>query len=300
MPDHYIYKDGNGNFKIRANTLGTSFYVYTPDASGFIPGSGGTPSKVRNLDYSFDGDDILSENGTYDGTMSFTWAEPLSDGGSPITGYIIRRTSYGYDPSVSEPPDDGQSAGYIISPGVVIGDSQGPGFGDGFNNPQIVTGNITYASYSGTWNCGIYFYEIAAINANGTGEFMPTEDDGYSAMRNYDVIGGGILDMDYDGTGSPSVEVTYFAGLSPGSCDYGIGRSLVAVSGYLYTKDNVPVASGSSNTAGTVTIAPPSVGDYCYAKVVEYWAVSIDYQTSETCTNTIEDCGDVRKLIYIP
>lgn len=281
MANHYVYRDGLGNFKIRGNANNTEFYVYTSGATVSPPGDGGTPGPVASFMYSSIGNTACVDN-----DLSFSWSAPLDDGGSPITGYVIRRI---YTAWIN---DTVYFSGY---PAVISFDEL---FELCFNTPAqevapinpLVLGNINSVDFSGV-ACGPYSYQIAAVNVNGTGTYYP-----FTAM-DLTTVGLGWIQAGSRGytvtnLGEGSIEINYPSNIyngygdqicNPGSTFGGVTSNLYEF-GVFYDWDGTgpdpnivdSYSSSDSINAGKVFFDGQSPGIY-YATIEETW-YSEEYQ----------------------
>lgn len=169
MPTHRLH-DENGNFYIRKD--GSNFYLNTFGTGG----GNGTPGPVASFMYSSIGNSACVDN-----DLSFSWSAPLDDGGSAVTGYVIRRIGSEWINDTVYWSGDPTNTGYSINEFLVLCDNA-PAQEVTPINP-LVLGNITSVDFSGV-ACGYYSYQIAAVNVNGTGTYYP-----FTAM---DLYTGGL------------------------------------------------------------------------------------------------------------
>lgn len=265
MTTHRVHDD-NGNFYLRKE--GSNFYVYSEGA-----GPGGTPGLVRNFTYI--GDPGLACSSTT--AINFNWSAPLDDGGSSITGYSLRRIGVVTNPSSTDSYYAGDPS--VIPNDFYNGCVAGPPAG---NNPLTV-GNVTSLEIE-NWQCGVYSFQIAAINANGTGNYTPIQLDGVMG-----VLGVGWTDVGADNfnisVGTGSITVTYPTGS-------GCLANYQNTSGTLYTYQGASVSTYSGFSQGSLTFTRPTTGWYYVDNVVETWT---DYST--TCE--VEKGGCTPRLFYV-
>jgi hypothetical protein len=154
-------------------------------------------------------------------------------------------------------------------------------FSDGTpTNPRIL-GNVTSYSYSGV-ECDYYSYEIAAINANGTGI--------YSNKSPTDYIAVGDDEITVTNLGEGSVEINY----SSFSCVS--GWAFVSVSGNLHNYEDAAFSGNivdtyvdfDENNAGTIYFNGQSPGIY-KVKIWETWSA----EEEGSCTEQRHGCLEV-------
>jgi hypothetical protein len=266
MTTHRVH-DENGNFYLRKD--GSNFYVYSEG-----PGPGGTPGLVRN--FSYIGDPGIECSSTT--AINFSWNAPLDNGGSAITGYSLRRIGV-----VADPSNTGSL--YYGDPDTVETGFYNPcGGGDGGSNP-ITIGNVTSIEIE-DWSCGVYSFQIAAINANGTGNYTPSDDSPSWATLNV-----GWTDVGADNftisIAPDSITATY-----PTST--GCFPNYQNTSGTLYTYQGTTVSTYTGFSQGSLTFTrPATAGWYYVGNVVETWT---DYST--TCT--VPKAGCHPRRFYVP
>lgn len=253
--------DENGDFFIRKS--GNSFFLFTDGTagSGTVPGapqsftfSGGSPTQCSSTT-----------------SVSFNWSAPYDNGGSPITGYAIRQVAVYFDDSQTTSP-------WISVPTTVLSNFKEPCTGGSDEGSPLVIGNITSLDID-NYACGYYAYQIAAINANGTGVFVP--DAG--SVNNVHYTDVGDDNISYSVTGS-NINVTYIS--NQGDCSY---TNYQNTSGNLYSYDGSGpgsvVSTYSSYSPGTLSFTKPGTAGWYYADVYETWT---DYTNS--CTEKRSGC----------
>jgi hypothetical protein len=246
--------DENGNFLIRKE--GDSFYLHT-DGGG---GGSGTPGLVQSFFYL--GNTPLECVGG-SGNINFTWSAPYDNGGSPITGYSLRRIEVVSDPASTEPggywsgnSDVVETSFYYPCPDDVIPDDFD------YSNP-ITVGNITSTGIL-DWQCGYYSFQIAAINVNGTGEYTPTNSDFDNVM--------GIENLGWTRVGTDNLTISVGATIDVSIDDSlvcGVGKNYQNTSGNLYDVGATLVSTYSSFSEGSLQFANPGSGWYYVANVYE-------------------------------
>ena len=181
MSNFYIYYTG-GTFRIEKNIGATEFYVYT-QATGVVEPTG-LPGIINNY-YIVSYIDKCNSNPSNLPPV-FYWSPPVDTGGGTITGYHIRKVDYNI---VSGASGIVRYSG--IPDSVISGVYNGPG----------ETHDITTLKYtaSGLDGCPGY-YEIAAINSLGTGE--------------YALVNGGVQDI----TNASYGGLTSYAGFAVNGC----------------------------------------------------------------------------------
>lgn len=121
MANHYLYRDGSGNFKVRGNISNTYFYVYTPGVSGDIPVDG-IPAPISGFSYSISDYDFPMES-CYDSSSSVGYTFNVPSDESSVEMFVIRRAittpvynsagtyAYGFDTSHYAGPRGIQASG---------------------------------------------------------------------------------------------------------------------------------------------------------------------------------------------
>jgi hypothetical protein len=251
MTIHYIHRDGN-DFKIRANEANDTFYVHTDG------GEGGTPGVVQS--FSYVGDTSTSCNSST--PISYNWTPPAYDGGSPITGYALRRIA-----TVNNNTIDGPVQGF---PDAVLDNFGDACAGGDFGSQPTILGNITSIQIDG-WACGYYSFQIAAINANGIGLYYPTEEsDLLTFTRGWTDVGSNVVTATVDST----INVNYVS--SPDGC----GPTQINyqnTSGNLYDWNNSTLQSTYTGfSQGTAQFTKPATAGWYYVRIWETWT---DYTT---------------------
>lgn len=300
MANHYLYRDGSGNFKVRGNVSNTQFYVYTPGGGGTPEGSG-TPGPVADFMYGSVGESACTDN-----DLNFSWTAPLDDGGSPITGYVIRRIGTNWINNTVYFSGVPQVLGFDADEFLVLCDNA-PAQAVTPINP-LVLGNTTSVNFSGV-ACGYYSYQIAAINVNGTGTYYPfTANDLYTVGIGYVQVGPRGYNVTNLGEGS--IEINYSSSIYNDYNDVQIcanGSTFGGVTSKLYEfgvffdwdgtgpDPNIVDSYSSSDpaNAGKVFYDGQSPGMY-YATIEETWYTP-EYQActiqKHACTVLFEITG---------
>lgn len=260
MPTHRVH-DNNGSFFVRKS--GDSFFLFTDETIG-----GGTvPGAPQS--FTFTGDNPAQCSSTT--SIGFSWSAPYDNGGSPITGYVIRRVSVYFDDSQTMSP-------WISYPPILLSNFKELCTGGSDEGSPLVVGNVTSLEID-NYACGYYAYQIAAINANGTGVFIP--DSGSSENINYTRVGDDSIN--YSLTAS-NVNISYSS--DQGGCQY---TNYQNTSGNLYsyngTGAGTKVATYSSYSPGTLSFTKPATTGWYYADVYETWT---DYLNN--CTEKRSGC----------
>jgi len=246
MTIHRVHDEG-GNFYIRKD--GSNFYLYSEGA-----GPGGTPGLVRNFSYQGDSDFVCSSTTA----INFNWNAPLDDGGSPITGYSLRRIA-----TVSNPAST--TSLYYGDPDTILDFFYSPCGGGNTGSNPITVGNVTSLEIE-DWSCGVYSFQIAAINANGTGNYTPIELDGVMGVLylGWTDVGADNIEVS---VGASTIDVTY---ISDNEDCTGFDN-YQNTSGTLYSYEGSVVSTYSSYSPGTLTFTRPSTGWYYIGNVIETW-----------------------------
>jgi hypothetical protein len=281
MTTHRVHDEG-GDFYIRKN--GSNFYLNTFG----IGGGSGTPGPVASFSYGTTGESICTDN-----DVNFNWSAPLDDGGSPVTGYVIRRIGTEWINDTVYFSGDPTQAGNYTSNEFIWLCASAPEQEVTPINP-LVLGNITSVDFSGV-ACGQYSYQIAAVNVNGTGTYYPSSPSdllisglGYliSGPRGYNVTN----------RGEGSVTLYYYSSpynLFADTQECPAGSTFGGVTSNLYEYGNsidiVDTYSSSDPTnAGQVFFDGQSPGIY-YATIVETWY-----------TEEYQPCTVQKHACYIP
>lgn len=275
MANHYVYRDGSGNFKIRGNVSNTQFYVYTP---GFYIDSNctGTPGTVTAYASGI-GNYWVCENGgsISPGSGIITWTAPADSGNCEIQYYELG-ISY-YNPVLPEnatiPYSHGDQAQVSEGSIQVISDDL-----------SLSYINSTSVSFSGgppcTTNSNLW---IRAVNGSGAGS--------WSAINDTQLVSGGPNDPAQISINGNYVDLTYSTISCTTSCTNILSTS---VSGYMYDYQNTIVATGtpSSTRGGPMSFLNPvaSGSGLFYFKIIENFLVQ-DGSGTAMCINSIDTCG---------
>lgn len=268
---HRVHDEG-GNFYIRKD--GSDFYLNTFG----IGGGSGTPGAVASFSYA-----TTAEGACTDNNLNFNWAAPLDDGGSAVTGYVIRRIGtewindtvyFSGDPTITNFTSNEFLELCAGAPAQEVTPI----------NP-LVLGNITSVDFSGV-ACGYYSYQIAAVNINGTGTYYPsTAMDLYTTGLGWAQVGPRGFTVTNLGEGS--IEINYLSDIfnqysnvqvcASGSTFGGVTSNLYEFGSYLDWDGNPPdpnvvdtYSSSDPNNAGKVFFDGQSPGIY-YATIEETW-----------------------------
>lgn len=263
MPDHKVYRDENGDYLIRASGT-NNFFVHTTDGGG---GGGSTPGLVSSFTVTADFINNTSPC-TPSNSFTFDWTAPSSDGGSPITGYKLRRLSA-----------DWNGSNFVA--GIPSLEFDYPcGSLANLPNPFDVGNVLTYTHND--WACDYYYFDVAAVNANGTGPYKTSAS----------VISQGSAGYEYT-IGGGNINISYFS--YQGNCPY-VNFQAVTAKLYAWGGSNSPANQvGSTYTAytpGSVTFTQPAAGTY-FVEIEETWT---DYTNS--CSEDRHGC--LRSPIKVP
>ena len=259
MADHTVYRDGNGDFFIRAS--GTNdFFVHTTDGGG---GGGSAPGAVSSFTVT---KNIANDTNpcTPNNSFTFDWTAPSSDGGSTTTGYKLRRLFADWN-------------GSAFVPGVPTSTFDEPcGTGASLSNPYDVGNVLTYTHND--WACEYYYFQVAAVNANGTGPYTTSSA----------VISQGDVSYSYNVSGG-TINIYYTS--NQGGCAYSNFQSVTAK---LFSWGTTTQVGSTYNayTPGSVTFTQPAAGSY-YVEIDETWT---DY--TNNCTEERQGC--LRTPIIVP
>lgn len=267
MPEHKVYRHENGEFLIRASGT-NNFFVHTAESGDGGGGGGGVgvPGLITTFTVS-----TTSLNTTlcdpYDGNIeiTFDWNAPYGNGGSPITGYAIRRYLAQWDPS-SNSYVAGQLASNFDLP------CSSP---EVENNPILLPATPTIYSHT-NWLCVHYFFDIAAVNANGIGP--------YSTAKSSITVGNVGYDLSITNS---NLNITYTS--TQGWCPFSNYQNTTA---RLIDKNNNLISTYSGFSPGTATFSRPSVGWY-KIEIEETWT---DYTNS--CSESRNGC--LEEYFYVP
>lgn len=238
MVPYYVFQEGS-NFKVLSNALNTTFYIY---ATGVGPATGtGVPGIVTSWNYTCVQDKTYNcSSGVYGSgtlnTLTFTWVAPADNGTPAVTGYIIRPRTVSWIGVTGNL--NGLPAGAYSAWSGQEGSSPA-GRTDIYDN---ASSNILSSQA-----CNRYGYQIAAINSNGTGTFVPTglectkRGSGWMdcGCRNITVAYGNpqstatytYLSNEYCASGNYSTEVGYLWYYNAGSKGSVISSTSSAVRG---------------------------------------------------------------------
>lgn len=263
MPDHKVYRDENGDYLIRASGL-NDFFIHTvdnaepPEESGSVPGAVASFSYFNNV---APGTDYTSCTNT---NLTFNWTPPLDNGGSAITRYEIRSIGNTF-------VDHNYWSG---DPSVLNYYALQMCSGSNVTSPLILGPNDTSFN-AGAVRCDIYSFQIAAVNAHGTGVYYPnTSSDLLFPNRGFATVPNN-RGYSYLNLGEGSVEISYDS--SSCSPDYPLW---VSNSGDLYLYDSVnPAGSSKVDTdvnfdeinAGKLFFSGHTPG-YYIVRIWETWA----------------------------
>ena len=263
MPDHKVYRDENGDFLIRASGT-NNFFVHTAESVG---GGGGGGGSVPGVITTFN----LSTYSTLDteclvfNSIVFDWDAPVDNGGSPITGYAIRTYLAQWD-------DFNKT---YVAGGLAFHFDWPCGGGPGSENNPILLGNVTTYEHS-NWACYRYFFDIAAVNANGIGP--------YSTKKSI-VVGN----KGYSHTLTDSnLNITYTS--TQGDCLYSNYQNTTV---RLRDTNNTLVSTYSGYSPGTATLTRPDSGWY-KIEIEETWT---DYTNS--CIESRNGCLE-NQYFFVP
>jgi hypothetical protein len=253
----YIYNRGLSSDEVLQNYNAVKGRYGLTDGVGFTPPPvSTTPGVVQSFTYA--GSTETSCNSS--NTITYTWTAPADDGGSSITGYSLRRIGNGRNNTIGGPIIGDPSAYFnsfrINCAESLIANNQNP---------------ITIANINGTviedWSCGYYSFQIAAINANGTGVYYPSgESDLLTVNRGYTSVGNDVISVDVE---VATIDVTYIS--SSGGC----GPSQINyqnTSGNLYDWETDSLESTYSQfSQGTAQFTKPATAGWYYVRIWETW-----------------------------
>ena len=302
MANHYLYRDGSGNFKVRANITNTQFYLYTP---GSVSSCTGVPGQVSTAFATGILPTFECDSGSSDcefGAFNIFWTAPTNDGGCEITHYKVGRYIY----SLIEPED--------ASPAYQHGDDANYSYGGLDSEPDTYCLNCAgdvpfcpgvdniYGSYVTSevvvtgLTCGKTFnWAVAAVNNSGTGPW-----------KTVTINGGGT-----GGLGGPNDPITltvdgYYVNMSYSTvdCDPDYAGTVlsVVVSGYIfnagdtYAGGDTPVATMSATSRGSLQFLNPisiGIGSGLFTThIIETFNVYDGGSGNNIYKNTIQKCGD--------
>jgi hypothetical protein len=289
MANHYLYRDGS-NFKIRGSLNKDIFYVHTSGVTIGVPT--GIPGLVQSFSY-FGSNDATCNIGN---SINFFWTDPSEDeGGNTITSYAIRRIGVNFVGVDNEDPDGIPGSfptAWSGNPQIIPSDfyqtlqyggpwcAGDPPINTDLDNP-VPIGNINSISIDG-WACGIYSFQIAAINASGTGNWYPTEQDFANGLGvNFGATQVGSDEKAVSISGG-LITATYTS--NPGDCSPS-HINFQSVSGDLWKFGGTKVNTYLGFTPGTVTFSTGGLQGWYYINITEFYT---DYST--TCADSKNGC----------
>jgi len=251
----YIYSRGLSSGEVIQNYNAIKGRYGLTDGGGFIPPPvSTTPGVVQGFSYAGSTQTPCSSSNS----ITFIWTAPADDGGSPITGYSIRRIGNSKNSTID--------AAMRGDPNIIFGyfrtSCAEAEIGD---NPTTV-GNINGAVIE-DWECGYYSFQIAAINANGTGVYYPSEEsDLLTINRGYTGVGNDVLSATVE---PATIDVTYISssgGCGPAQINY------QNTSGNLYDWQTDAIQSTYSQfSQGTAQFTRPATAGWYYVQIWETW-----------------------------
>lgn len=299
----FLHNPGNQNFRILQKN-GNIFVYASGDMSMYPPDSGGgggptpppvssgsAPGAISSFSTSIastypSGGGCVSTNG-----ITLNWGTPADDGGSTITGYVIRRipvSFIGVNTNASGIPD-GYASNYVGDPnGTLPANFNEPCTGSATSNPVSLGVVNTYQQLDYGCSNEPYAYQIAAVNANGTGTWYPssnwrlsTEGVGWNNVGSSGV-GGNALDIEVGGVYGNTVTINYTSTNLP-ECPNTV--NFQNISGKLYSYPSMTLVSTYTGyTQGTLTFTKPGAGWYV-VEMTEAWTTY-----TGTCFKEVNGC----------